>query len=348
MARVRAEGEEALIRRIERIFPTPPADVRVPIGDDAALVRPAARSDWVLTTDQLVEGIHFRRVTHPPRLLGAKALTVNLSDLACLGADPRWFLLSLFLPRGLPNRFLNEILRGMAGEAKRRGVALVGGNITRSPVLAIDVCLSGVLPRGRRPLLRSGGSAGDLLYVSGTLGGSALGLELLKSGWRWRRGGAHRPGAAPWKKAAATRALRLHLSPDPPYQLASLLARRRLASAAIDLSDGLSIDLTRLCRASGVGASVLSSALPADPSILRMKGKAEAARLALHGGEEYQILFAVPPSRRRALERITAGHRFHRIGALAPIRRGIVLEGPRGSTSPLRPEGFDHLRILSR
>ena len=347
MFRWSAAGEEGLVRRIRRIFPPPPAEVRVPIGDDAACIRLARRENLVLTTDQMVEGVHFRRSTHPPDLLGARALTDNLSDLASLGARPRWVLLSLFLPRDLPDDYLRGILVGMAREARRHRAALVGGNLTAAPVLALDIALAGSLPKGVRPMLRGGGRAGDLLYVTGTLGGSALGLELLESGWRWERGRAARRGASPSESNLATRALRRHLAPAPDYLFASRLSRRRIASAAIDISDGLSLDLHRLCLAGGVGARIESPLLPLEPAAVRLRGRARAVEMALHGGEEYQLLFSVPPGKVSALRKLSGRSRITRIGVLSRGKGRLVLESGEGNLSRLEPGGYDHLRPSS-
>ncbi len=347
MPRWSVSGEEGLIRRIRRIFSAPPLDVRVPIGDDAALIRLASGADLAITTDQLVEGVHFRIATHPPELLGARALTVNLSDLTSLGAEPRWFLLSLFLSPDVPGDYLEGVLRGMAREARRRRVFLVGGNLTAAPGLALDIALAGTIPAGRKPMLRSGARTGDSLYVTGALGGSALGLELLGEGWRWRRGRARLRGAPLRVVESATRALRSHLSPSPDYRVASLLSRHRLASAAIDISDGLSTDLSRLCAASRVGARLWESCLPVDPAAAHLREGDRALELALHGGEGYQLLFAIPPSREPRLRRLARVHPPACIGVLVPAREGVLLENPEGRTRPLRAGGYDHLRRRS-
>jgi len=315
----------------------------VPIGDDAACVRLSGREDLVLTTDQMVEGVHFRRSTHPPELLGARALTVNLSDIASLGARPRWFLLSLFLPEDLADRYLEGILAGLSTEARRQRVTLVGGNLTASPVLALDVCLAGSVPRGTKPLLRSGGRSGDVLFVTGSLGGSALGLKLLQEGWRLNGKGVARGGPGRQAARLAALALRSHLAPAPDYELARNLARLRIASAAIDLSDGLSTDLRRLCLASGTGARIETELLPLPEAALRLRGKASAIRMALHGGEDYQLLFAVPPRKIPALEGLARSPRITRIGVLTSSPKRLVAVSA-GRAVPLTPAGYDHLR----
>jgi thiamine-monophosphate kinase len=312
----------------------------VPIGDDAACVRLSGGADLVLTTDQMVEGVHFRRSTHPPELLGARALTVNLSDVASMGAVPRWFLLSLFLPEDLADRYLEGILAGLSSEARRQRVALVGGNLTAAPVLALDICLAGSLPQGTKPLLRSGGKCGDILFVTGSLGGSALGLELLREGWRLTGKRVARGGE---RARFAALALRSHLAPAPEYELARSLARRRIASAAIDLSDGLSSDLRRLCLASGTGARIETELLPLSEAALQLRGEAAAIGMALHGGEDYQLLFAVPPRKIPALKRLGRAIRITRIGVLTSSPKRVVAVTA-GRAVPLLPAGYDHLR----
>lgn len=342
MARGRTRSEEDLIRRIQRIFPIRQRQVLVPIGDDAAILKLSASSRLVITTDQMVEGVHFLRDTHPPGLLGEKALSVNLSDLAAMGAVPRWALLSLFLPGDLASDFLEGILLGMARRARRADVALIGGNITASKALALDVTLLGTMASGVRPLLRSGARPGDTIYVSGSLGGAALGLSLLRAGWRWGRIRQRKHRAASAAQRAAAGALKRHLAPDPELDLGRLLARHSLATSAMDLSDGLSLDLHRLCRASRVGARIFVDSLPLDTAAMLWLGEEQARRLALHGGEDYRLLFSVPPSRAMRLCRLVPLDRLHPIGQIVPLREGITLEDEAGRVAPLPPLGYDH------
>lgn len=344
----RVRGEEDLVRRIARMFPSAGRQVTVSLGDDAAVLRLAPSRPLVVTTDQLVEGVHFRRATHPPELLGEKAVSVNLSDLAAMGASPRWALMSLFLPPDLSAPYLEEVLRGMARRCSKVGVELVGGNLTSSKVLALDVTLLGLLPAGVRPLRRVGARAGDSIYVSGHLGGSALGLGLLGKGWRWAGGRARKRRASAPAMRCATRALRKHFCPEPELELGLLLARHRLASAAMDLSDGLSLDLRRLCRASGVGARILSGSLPLDPAALQLAGERNALGLALNGGEDYRLLFTVPPGRATLLRRLVSPDKLHPIGRIVPLREGVKLVDEKGRAKPLTPLGYDHLKAAHR
>ena len=338
MIRGGAGGEEALIRRIGAMFRTSGPHVAVPIGDDAAVIDPPPGQRLVLTTDQMVEGVHFRTAAHPPDLLGDKALSVNLSDLAAMGAEPRWALLSLFLPSGLSLDYLQSVLRGMSRRARRSGTVLVGGNLTRSERFALDVTLVGTLPRGVRPLTRGGAQAGDLLFVSGSLGGSAMGLELLeKSPGRRPRGRGRRE--ALWRQ----RALRRHFRPEPEIELGRLLARHRIASAAMDLSDGVSRDLDRLCRASRVGALLLAELIPLDPAARGLSGPDRALRMALHGGEDYRLLYSVPSQRIAELSRRVPARKRLCIGRILPGRPRVWLEDERGRRRSLPVLGHDHL-----
>ncbi|MCI0566554.1 MAG: thiamine-phosphate kinase, partial [Acidobacteria bacterium] len=193
-----------------------------------------------------------------------------------------------------------------------------------------------------RPLLRSGARPGDTIYVSGSLGGAALGLSLLRAGWRWEAitQRKHRASSPATKLAAG--ALKKHLAPEPELELGRLLARHSLATSAMDLSDGLSLDLHRLCRASRVGARIFSAALPLDQAAVAYLGEEQAGRLALHGGEDYRLLFSVPPSRVNRLCRLAPLDRLHPIGQFVPPREGIKLQDEAGKLVPLPPLGYDH------
>ncbi|HYS81379.1 MAG TPA: thiamine-phosphate kinase [Anaeromyxobacteraceae bacterium] len=307
-----------LIRLFTRPAPRGGAGVVLGIGDDAAVLRPPAGEELVATVDAVVEGVHFDgRFT--PAEVGWKALAVNLSDLAAMGARARWALCALTVPRGEDAARLAGVGRGLAACARRFGVALVGGNVSRARQLSLTVTLLGSVPRGRA-LTRGGGRPGDLLFVSGRLGGAALGL---------------RRSAPPFARARQRR---------PTPRLALGLALRGVASACLDVSDGLVQDLGHLCRASGVGAEVLLARLPGPPA--RAAGSvARALELAASGGEDYELLFTVPPGRRgrlAALER-RGGVKLTHIGALR-VGRAVDLLDAAGHTYTLRTAGHDHLR----
>lgn len=264
-------------------------------GDDAAVVKPT-RLPVCITTDAVVEGVHFTRPFFTLADIGHKALAVNLSDLAAMGARPTWWLCALGLPKDFTRANILALARGMAPLAKQHRLSLIGGNVTASNALTLTLTLAG---EAQRPLLRSGARPGDLLYVSGTLGAAAAGLT-------------HRK---PDLVAAQKR-------PTPQVQLG--LSAAGFASAAIDVSDGLLADLHHLCAASNVGAELDSTRIPIHPGL--------TLDAALTGGEDYQLLVAVPP---RHGEQARS---FTRIGALKKAR-GITVDG-----SPVHPKGFDHFR----
>lgn len=278
--------------------------VAVGIGDDCAVVRPARGEELLVTTDMLVEGAHFERGTHSAAELGRKALVRGLSDVAAMGGAPRFCLLSLGVPAWADKRFVEGFFRGFLRLARQARVTLAGGDLARSEKLFCDVVVCGAVKQGAA-LRRSGASPGDQIYVSGMLGGSALGLET-------RRGAA-------WKR---------HRRPEPRLALGRFL-RRLPATAAIDISDGLSLDLHRLAKASGVAAR-LESPPPVFPGA--------SLEQALHGGEEYELLFTVRP--RTTVPERHGGVRLTRIGVIEEGRAGSVFFGGR----PLAPLGYDHFR----
>lgn len=275
--------------------------VRLGIGDDCAIFAARADEDLLITTDLLLEGVHFERGSHPPAALGRKALARALSDIAAMGGQARFCLVSLAAPRWAEGRFLDGFFRGLLDLARRYRVTLAGGDLTRSEALACDVVVCGAVERGGA-LRRSGARAGDLIYVSGVLGGSALGLRTRK-GAAWRR----------------------HATPKPRLELGAFL-RRLGATAAIDLSDGLALDLHRLAKASGLAASI-HLPLPVFPGA--------SLEEALHGGEDYELLFTVGPGVRVA--GVHGGVPLTPIGAMRPGRAGALELFGR----PLAPGGWD-------
>lgn len=280
-----------------------------------------------VSTDAVVEGVHFRRADGPLEDVGHKALAVNLSDLAAMGARPRWFVVSLAAP-SLSRAEARALGRGMAALARQARIALVGGNVTRAGELSLTLTVAGTL-LGKAPLLRSGGRPGDVLYLSGALGGARLGLASL----------SRAPGGRRFAKAE-----RRQRRPEPRLALGRLAAG--YASAAIDISDGFLQDAGRLLAASGVGAEVLGDAVPVDRDVRRaFASPAGALRAALLGGEDYELLLAVPRRRVRAFERACAraGHCVHAIGRLVPGRALRVL-GADGRPYRLSLSGFDHFR----
>jgi thiamine-monophosphate kinase len=327
------KGESAVLGKIERHFaqatsPLAPA-VRVAIGDDAAIFAPRVGHETILTCDWFLEGSHFSRDKHPADAVGWKCLARAVSDVAALGGVPRCFLLSLALPETHLGRWLDDFLGGLRRASRAFHCALAGGDTTKRRQILINVTVVGEVPAGKA-LLRAGARPGDVLYVSGTLGEAELGLRLLRSGRR--------------VADKTDRALRKHLYPDPRLALGSWLRQKRLASAMMDLSDGLSSDLPRLCLASAVGARIDAARLPAvQVSAHGQKRAVLPLQLALHGGDDYELLFAVPRHKTKFVPRSLQGVRLTAIGEITRDRE-IVLVEPGGREVPLQAGGWDPFR----
>ena len=314
------------------------------IGDDAAVIKQFAGRDTVITADLLVEDIDFRRDAITPQLLGHRALAVSLSDIAAMGARPRYAIISLGVPREIwDSPFVDELYEGIFALAENYRVKLIGGDVSRTPQhVVIDSMIIGECSRGRA-VLRSGARPGDHIFVTGWLGGAAAGLRLMLDGARLPPPGAKR------RQSPVTEQLLLrHLRPLPRVRWGATLGEERLATAMIDLSDGLSSDLAHLCGESGVGAFVEAARLPIDPLVARIFGRRalDPLLLALHGGEDFELLFTVRPRDLRRLPKRVAGVPVTYIGDVTN-RRGRVLlaEGPR--VSKLEPGGFEHFRSRS-
>ena len=319
------------------------------IGDDCAILRPPRGHELLVTTDFTLEGRHFRRDLHPPKSVGHRTLARGLSDLAAMGARPLAAFLSLALPAEMLSTragrsWVESFFTGLRSLAERSAVPLAGGDTSESPdnLVLADIVLIGTAPVGRS-LRRSGAHPGDALYVTGELGGAAAELAAMPGASsipRSRRNGWD----ASSKFSPGQLAAHPQLFPQPRIAIGLTLLRRRLATACIDLSDGLSTDLAHLCRESGVGAHISSAALPIHPLALQSRAaqvnRADTALdLALHGGEDYELLFSAPPSAR--VPRSIAGVRITRIGSL--VRgRSISLLDPTGRRSPLTPGGWEH------
>jgi thiamine-monophosphate kinase len=324
--------ERELIERVRRTLSPPPSWMVVGIGDDAAVVEPERNHLQVLTVDAVVEGVHFDRAFTPADAIGHRALAVNLSDLAAMGAVPWLALLSMALPAALPLDDFDAMISGISALAGLHGVHLAGGNLTRSPgPLVLDVTAVGSVKR-RQVLTRCGARAGDDLYVTGIVGAAAAGLQYCRS--------TH---AAPAPSLVVP--VRHALYPTPRVRAGVLAARNRAATACMDLSDGLSDAVQQVTRASGVGARIEAGTLPIDAGArvwFEQRGQ-DPILEALRGGDDYELLFAVPPRRRRRfLAAMTlSGTPVTRIGQCTPDR-AVHLEGHSAST-PL-PAGFSHFR----
>ena len=329
-------GESALIARIRHQVPPAPDWVTIGIGDDGAVVEPARGTLDVLTTDTLVEGVHFQRSFVPAADLGHKTLAVNLSDLAAMGATPRVAVLSLVLPATMAAADLDALVGGMLTLAGRYRVALVGGNITRSSgPLVLGMTAIGAVRR-RRVLTRSGGRPGDELWVTGTLGGAAAGLAYL----------LENPTGPVAADSAVAGCVQRYRRPEPRVRIGTLLGRNRAAHAAVDLSDGLGDGLRQLTQASAVGVVVDGATVPIDEGARRWfdTHAMDPLDAALAGGDDYELLVAVPRAGGRrfaAIRRLARGLPMTRIGWLTE-NRALVLRTKDGDR-PL-PTGYEHFK----
>jgi thiamine-monophosphate kinase len=288
------------------------------IGDDCAVLRPRRAKEIVVTTDLSLENVHFRRDWHPPQSVGHRCLARGLSDLAAMGARPEAAFLSLALPAELTGDWMEGFFDGFMALAQRYQVPLAGGDMAQSPTVVADIVLLGSVPRGKA-LLRSQARAGDLIYVTGALGGSAAELSAL----------ARKPHDFVGKDKLG----HPHLYPEP--RLAAGRKLVRLATAAIDLSDGLSTDLAHLCDESGLRAEIDADALPVDARA--------TLEQALHGGEDYELLFTASP--KTAVPGQLGGVSIHGIGRMKKQGKGpqVVMDSG-GKRTALAASGWEHFR----
>ncbi|HEX8138416.1 MAG TPA: thiamine-phosphate kinase [Pyrinomonadaceae bacterium] len=338
--RIRRQSHSSLVTRHSSLL--------LGIGDDAAIIRQAGGRETVITADLLVEDVDFRRAAIPARLLGHKALAVSLSDIAAMGARPLWAMLSIGVPVEVwTTSFVDQFYEGFFALADHYRVTLIGGDVSRTPErIVVDSIVLGETLRGRA-VLRSGARPGDHIFVTGTLGGAAAGLRLLERGAHLdmqEERARHRGKTKRQRPTRAAEELMLRqLCPVPRVEWGAALGLERLATAMIDLSDGLSSDLAHLCEESGVGARLEASRIPVDPHLARLPGQLalDPLLLALHGGEDFELLFTINPRNLRRLPRSTKGVPATYIGDVTGRPGRIILrEGSREWA--LEPEGFQH------
>jgi thiamine-monophosphate kinase len=326
-------GENRIIQLLQNRYSLKSAVLKRGIGDDAAVIRPKQAGEyWLITTDMLLEGIDFRYEWTTPRRLGGKSIAVNVSDLAAMGARPRFFTVSLAASAKISERWIMELYDGLTDPRSSKGAQLIGGDLSRS---GNDIMIS-VTALGeslnRKVLYRSGGRAGDLFYVTGTLGRSAAGLRLLQAGCLHPR------------SQAQQEALQVHQMPEPRCEVGIWLAQCGFVSCMMDLSDGLSMDLPRMCSASQVGADIQLADLPIFPK--SRIWDCDPASFALHGGEDYELLFAVPKSKRHLFEK-SYPSKFPKITNIGNMTRNvgkIWLIDSEKKRHRLVEGGYDHFR----
>lgn len=339
---IEAIGEFDLIRRIKKnaesaclIDPS----VLLGIGDDAAAILPSPGNALLVTTDILLEKTHFDLAYASFFEIGYKALSVNLSDIAAMGGTPRFYLVSLGLTGKESVRDIDSIYSGMEASGDETGIRLIGGNTACSQSgLLISITLLGEVPK-REMVTRSGARVGDSIYVTGTLGDSAAGLETLKK--RMRKGSR---GTLPSFRALPSK----HLMPKARWREGRLLAKQKIPSAMIDLSDGLSSDLAHIANQSGVGAHLVCKDIPLSATLKRYAKSvgSNPYDYALHGGEEYELLFCVPEENKAKLERLILNEAIEArcIGKIIPKRNGLLVKGMDGTTYKLKPLGYNHFK----
>lgn len=329
----RPPGERALIDHIRRRLPPPPSPLIVGPGDDAAVFEPERGAFQVLTTDAVVEGIHFDRRFSSPADVGYRAIAVNVSDIAAMGGRPEYALLSFLLPDGWAMGELDGLLDGLLEAASEYRIAIAGGNISRSPgPLVVDVTVTGSV-RPRKLLRRSGGKPGDTLYVTGTIGAAAAGLGWLRS-QEPTDSGTYGP----------TDLVRRYLRPAARVRFGMLLGRNKAASACMDLSDGLADGVRQIAEASGTGALIESAVLPIEPAAATWFASQglDPVQAALAGGDDYELLFAVPckfRGRLRAVQAAARGLQITRIGELTADR---AVRMSRDGAEVELPSGYSH------
>jgi thiamine-monophosphate kinase len=322
-------AEKAMIAQVLRLAKagSNPA-VLVGIGDDCAVLRLPGRrgkeKDTLVTTDFSLEGVHFRLDWHSAESVGHRCLARGLSDIAAMGGEPVAAFLSLAIPRDLSEGWVHRFTSGLLSLAKKYGVTLAGGDTAESPQgIIADIVVLGTVPKGRA-VLRSGARPGDRIYVSGELGGSAAAVAKMRK--------------TP-KRKLNPREYPRHFFPEIRIELGSILREKGLASAMIDTSDGLSTDLAHICEESGVGAEVKAEAIP-RASVGRPSREVDL-ELALHGGEDYELLFAA--RRNKRIPSRIAGVRITQIGEITPGGK-ILLTSDRRKTLQLKPQGWEHFR----
>ncbi len=320
------DAEKQLIAGIRGRSASRSRAITAGIGDDCAILQIPPAHQALVTTDFSLEGVHFRREWHPAEAVGHRCLTRGLSDIAAMGGNPIAAFLSLALPQNLAQSWVNQFLKGFLKLADRFHVTLAGGDTAQSPggILA-DIILVGSVPKGEA-IRRSGGRVGDRVYVTGALGGAAAALKLLFSGQKLR------PADFP-----------PHFRPMPRVEVGRFLREKGLASAMIDLSDGLSTDLGHICDESGVGAQIQASAVPRA----RIGKPAHAVELefALNGGDDYELLFTAHPGKRVPSK--IAGIPITQIGEITR-HKSVLLVNQNGVVSKLRPRGWEHFKKAKR
>ncbi len=329
-------GELEIISRIRQRARATPL-LRVGIGDDAAVIKPRGNTDLIACCDLMVEDVHFRRRWGEARLIGRKSLAVTLSDVAAMGGSPLFAMVSLALPGGLSTEFVDRLLEGVFESAERADVSVIGGDTSSSPgPLFIDTTVIGECEPGRA-VTRAGASEGDRIFVTGSVGSSALGLLLLERGHVL----SDLSSPADWRRDAILK----HLDPEPRSSLGRLIGESGIATAMIDISDGLTTDLSHILEESGCGAVIDAEAIPVADTVAAFASESseiDPVSFSLGGGEEYELLFTARPAARANIDALAAESGIA-ITEIGEIVAGKKLQLKLGSkTETIEPSGYEH------
>jgi thiamine-monophosphate kinase len=333
-------GEARIIREIAKILKTQDPDVLCGIGDDAAVLQ-LGNKKILFTVDALLEAVHFDWSYSSPYLLGRKSLSVNLSDVAAMGGRPRWALVSLALPSRARMKTLMEFYRGLRDCGREFGVEIVGGDTDRSAEGRWKITVA-VIGEAEKVLYRKGARVGDGIWVTGSLGRSALGFEIL------RRGLNRKKSFARWASPKILQSfIEAHLNPVPRVREGFRLAQSSCATSLIDVSDGLLLDLERICSASGVGARIEADSIPWAPQFYELCSRIRVSplSLALSGGEDYELLFTAPPEKKEKLIKLLfegLGPRPICIGEVVSAKKGIEVVDEKGKAVKTGKKGYHH------
>ncbi len=349
MSKLHQLGELGIIDKFSQHFLPGASGVNLGIGDDAAALEIPKGYVQLITTDIMVENIHFKRNYFTPQFLAHKILVINLSDIAAMGGEPRYFLLSLGFPEDLESDFLEAFVTGLQQTAERYNVTLIGGDTSASKKsIILSLTLLGQVKK-KELITRSQAKPGDYIYVSGHIGCSAVGLSLLKASYYLDSDIVLKEGVRidKEKEKLAKQCLLAHLSPSPRLKLGRLLSSKGLVRAMIDVSDGISRDMNHICRLSKCGALLYYDSLPISEAVhyWAKKLKLSPYDLALHGGEDYELLFTIPPQKAQKLEDEVKRNQLIPITKIGEIRyekEGIKMCHLDGKSIPLLDKGYDH------
>ncbi len=332
--RITEIGEFGLIDRVKEVIGPPGAGVVVGIGDDVAVLRARGDKYLLATCDIQVEGIHFLKEAISPYQLGRKAAAINISDIAAMGGVPTYLLVSLALPKETTVEYVDGLYEGLKEETEMAGVQIVGGNMSHSSGVMVDIFLLGEV-EPEHLLLRSGARPSDKVLVTGSVGDSGAGLALLLDPTRDHSG------------EEAKEVLKAHLTPTPRLKEGRAIARARVATSMIDVSDGTVSDMSHICEASGVGVRLWADALPISPATRAVAEdlSKEPLEWALHAGEDYELLFTAPADKAEELAALVEDETDTPVTIIGEIiEKGMNLVLPSGKSLPLEPRGWDHFR----